>query len=488
MQHMFESIRKKLFLSHIASIIFLVLLVILVFIDLRFLQTQLTQLDSVRNIQKESQQLTLQEEKILLEQNQTALPPLLNNVEKLQTLVSDFETPLRNIFYKEDAKHLQKHLNRYQTLLTSYQGTNSDQLLSLTRDLRTINDEIRKKISQIEERHHDALFETADLVSYTLTWGVLFIVAIAILSAYLVSQLIVSPLHDLERQLKSKKDQNITKLTTTSNDTELQSFVSAFNAMLDKHKAQEKQIRNYEKAKAVGILVSGVAHELNNPLSNISTSAQLLLEDDEPRPELRTQWLMHIDSEIERARKIIRRLLDSVRNQDQILTKISADKLVGDSVTLIHRQLDPTISLDIEDIPDITLCVNHDRFQQVFINLIKNAVDAGAKNIWVFGDKIKRDDLIGNDHICPKGKKPDSKNTDNYFLFTIADDGSGISEDDIPNLFTPFFSTKTAGEGTGLGLYIVNEIVTEHDGCITVKNREENGCEFLILLPIIEDA
>lgn len=487
MQRMLGSIRQKLFFSHIASIAFLALLVLLVFIDLRFLKTQITQTYSVSKIQNEIHQLTLQEERILLIKNNTVLLPLTKHVKRLNELLDTYENNLKNIFNIGKIGQLRKYLIQYQTLLNNHQTTNSNQFLTLARELRGVNDDINKIIGQIETRQHQVLNETSELVSITLIFGVLFIFAIAFLSAILVARHIINPIRNLEKQLNKLSDDKLTQLKTTSNDRELKSFVSQFNLVIDRHKKQEKLLRQHEKSKAVRILVSGVAHELNNPLSNISTSAQLLMEEQNPRPDLQQQWLEHIDSEIERARKIVRRLQDSVQPQEQTLRKVSTTKLVGDSVMLIHRQLDPSISIDIEDIHESTLMIDQDRFQQVFINLIKNAADAGAQNIWVFGDRVKQDDKSLVDLVCENKKDKYAKNFDSYFLFTVVDDGSGIPEENIPNLFTPFFSTKSEGEGTGLGLYIVNEIVSEHDGCISVKNGKESGCEFLILLPIKEE-
>lgn len=485
---MLKSIRRKLLFSHIASLAALLLLVALVVIDLRFLQAQIFQAKPVNDIQATAKKLTLLEENFLLVRQKSALPPLLVSVKKLKKLLSNYQISLKDILHKDEAAKLHQYLNQYETLISDNTFSDEKNLLALTKELRAINGDINRLIESMAARHHNTLEETANLVFGTLSVGVVLIVIITLLSAVLVTRFIVNPLRNLEQQLEAVADKRISKLTTISNDTELLSFVSQFNSMLDKLKAQEKLLRNKEKTTAVGILVSGVAHELNNPLSNISTSAQLLLEEDETRPDLRHEWLTHIDSEIERARRIVRRLLDSVYQQNQPLTNIYSAKLVGDAVTLIHRQLDPEIILDIEDISETLLSVNYERFKQVFINLIKNSVDAGATSIKISGETVNRDDSRINTLICSKEKVDGPKNVDALYLFTITDDGKGIPEEDIPNLFTPFFSTKKSGEGTGLGLYIVNEIITEHDGCITVKNRDEGGCEFRLLLPIVKET
>lgn len=486
-----SSIRKKLFASHSVSILaLLIVIVIVIFIELRYLQIQIPKANSVRIITSAAQQLTFHEENLLLNREESTLTQLRQSLKALQMLVDTNSTSEQNLINEDEAFILHEYLNAYSTTLDGIKNVSkeNDDLLPLTRELRNINNDISNVIDEIESRHHQLLSKTADIVTHTMIIGAIFISAIALLSALFVTRLIVNPLHKLEKQLGDVANQKINKLSTVSKDSELVSFVSQFNTMLDKLRAQEHQLRHHEKAAALGILVSGVAHELNNPLSNISTSAQLLQEEDDSRPELRQQWLSHIDSEIERARKIVRRLLDSVRHQEQPLSELTAAKVVQNAVSLIHRQIDPGIVLDIEDIAETPIHVNHDRFQQIFINLIRNASDAGAKHIWVFGDKITRSDFGFNDLVCADKKTSFSPNIKEFFLFTIADDGSGIPEENIPNLFIPFFTTKTQGDGTGLGLYLVNEIVTEHDGCISVRNREDKGCEFLILLPLDKDA
>jgi signal transduction histidine kinase len=180
----------------------------------------------------------------------------------------------------------------------------------------------------------------------------------------------------------------------------------------------------------------------------------------------------------------VRRLLDSVRQPKQNQQSIRASDLVNSAVLLIHRQIDPSILLHIEDVADTPVKVDRERMQQVFINLIRNAVAAGARNIWVFGESTTWADSSPEDIERVQGELSTVSTADEVMLFTIADDGPGIPEENLPHLFTPFFTTRKEGEGTGLGLYLVEEIIQEHDGCITVENRASEGTQFLIWLPV----
>ena len=233
------------------------------------------------------------------------------------------------------------------------------------------------------------------------------------------------------------------------------------------------------------MLVSGVAHELNNPLSNISTSVQLLLEEHgSTREDQCKQWLSHIDSETERARRIVRRLLDTVRQPTQHMQLLGAASLVRSAVLLIHRLQPHDILLHIENISESMLLVDRDRMQQVFINLIRNATQAGAKNIWITGRETTWQESKPVNTNCLAGDTTGIAQFTHVMLMQVDDDGPGIPPENLPKLFDPFFTTQTGGEGTGLGLYLVEEIINEHQGCIAVDNRPEGGARFTIWLPL----
>jgi len=140
--------------------------------------------------------------------------------------------------------------------------------------------------------------------------------------------------------------------------------------------------------------------------------------------------------------------------------------------------------LHIEDIADGMLLVDRDRMQEVFINLIRNAAHAGATNIWITGRETtwKQAKPVNTSNLA--GDTCGIAQSAQVMLMRIDDDGPGIATDHLPKIFDPFFTTKSGGEGTGLGLYLVEEIINEHRGCIAVENRPEGGARFSIWLPL----
>ena len=236
----------------------------------------------------------------------------------------------------------------------------------------------------------------------------------------------------------------------------------------DERLLQERLLQS-EKMASVGQLVSGVAHELNNPLTGVMGFAQLLLArdlDDLVRSQIQT-----IYGEAERAAKIVQNLLSFARRRKP--TKELADVNALLQRVLELRSYDFTvrnIALDMTlDTKLAKVRLDSDQIQQVFFNLIKNAEQAVT-------DSHKGGRLIISTASMPDGVR-----------VTVADDGPGISPEDQRRIFDPFFTTKEAGQGTGLGLTICYSIVDEHDGRIWMENLPEGGAAFHIDLPIGEE-
>jgi two-component system NtrC family sensor kinase len=230
--------------------------------------------------------------------------------------------------------------------------------------------------------------------------------------------------------------------------------------------AMEAQLIQSEKLAAVGQLVSGVAHELNNPLTSIAGLSEFLLE----QPELRTKDRGHlrvIHEQAERAGRIVRSLLTFARKGTVERGRVDLNEVIRR--TLMLTAYDPvfkdvTIGKDLATIPEV-LGDGH-ALQQIVLNLLNNAAQAVA------GNAPDRPRVI---HV--------STWFDDRVRLRVADSGPGIPDDVVPQLFTPFFTTKQPGQGTGLGLSITYSIIEAHGGRITVDRPANGGAAFLVELP-----
>jgi signal transduction histidine kinase len=264
--------------------------------------------------------------------------------------------------------------------------------------------------------------------------------------------------------------------------------------MLEELDLHRRQVLQSEKLASLGTLASGVAHELNNPLGNISGAAQIALEEiaalpsslPEPaRDELRA-WLTQIDEETERARQIVRILLDYSRRPSQESPPTPLRELLEKCLLLLRPRLpaDDTVSFDIP--ADLLLCIDPQRMQQVFINLIQNALAAGGESVHIRieATAAKPRDWPPTDMATAPSQMLGTQSVAaRAVLIRVCDDGPGIPAERIGQVFDPFFTTRAPGEGTGLGLYIVGEIVQENGGAIAVTSPPGGGACFTLWLP-----
>jgi len=479
------SLRSKILTSYGLSMGAILIFVAIVITDLKYLEDHIIEGKAVDDLYIASQEIRRNEKNLFLYYTPANLEQLREQLDTVHTTLSNEHQAFETIAGQTDLGRLENVLKQYRAQLDRYTALPASARAASQESIRIIGQELSRLTRGMEQKQRGILTETTSIAALTLTLASFAVILFGLFSAMYMVRRVVKPVSQLENQLDQLADGDVQALSQPSNDKEIQSFVFHFNSMLEQLREQQTQLRRNERAAALGVLVSGVAHELNNPLSNISTSTQLLMEDDgTTREELQKQWLSHIDMETDRARRIVRRLLDSVRQPTHDMQHLSAATLVQGAALLIHRLLPQDVFLHIEDIDDGTLLVDRERMQQVFINLIKNAAHAGAHNVWITGREStwKESKPVNSNNLA--GDTTGIAQFTHVMLMRVEDDGPGIPSENMPMLFDPFFTTQSGGEGTGLGLYLVEEIVNEHRGCVTVDNRPEGGARFSIWLPL----
>lgn len=227
--------------------------------------------------------------------------------------------------------------------------------------------------------------------------------------------------------------------------------------------ALHRQLARAEKLAAIGQLVAGVAHELNNPLTSIVGYSELI-SDDIPSGPVR-QRLDKMLREAQRMKRIIENLLRFARQNSLEKKSANLEILLQDVLALreyhLHNHGIEVQVLVEPDLPHVAL--DEDQFKQILLNLLNNSIDALEEND---GKRIRI--KAG----CSHGR----------MLLSFDDNGPGFS--DVNRVFDPFFTTKPVGKGTGLGLSICYGIVKEHGGEIRAENLEPNGARILLELPI----
>ena len=229
-------------------------------------------------------------------------------------------------------------------------------------------------------------------------------------------------------------------------------------------KSLQNQLLQAEKMASVGLLASGLAHELDTPLATISGYCELLAEDIQDERLLGR--IKTISEQIVKCQKTIRNLLDFSRKSDGERKLCNIHHLINNTLALAeHRLIIHKIKLHKtfdEKIP--SLFVDGNQIQQVIFNLVNNAVDALPN-----GGAISIETRVNTETRSVE--------------IVFEDNGIGISRENQKYIFTPFFTTKEPGKGTGLGLSICNNIVSAHNGKITVESWVGSGTRFVISLP-----
>lgn len=281
-----------------------------------------------------------------------------------------------------------------------------------------------------------------------------------------VAQKIIRPLRIIEESTLRIGRGDFRPLTILETHDETQRVFDAFNHMIAELERRQDQLLQAEKLSSLGTLTSGIAHQLNNPLNNISTSCQILLEEfEQADPEFLRHMLTNIEQEVHRARDTVRGLLEFSRMKEFCLAPTSLADVVDRSISLISSHVPAGVRI-IRDIPQgLTLSMDGQRMQQVFLNLIENAIHA-------------MEDAAGEIKISAAVPEDGGD-----ILISVADTGKGIADADIGRIFDPFFTTKDAATGTGLGLSVVYGILEKHGGSISVESTEGRGTCFTMHLP-----
>jgi signal transduction histidine kinase len=279
-----------------------------------------------------------------------------------------------------------------------------------------------------------------------------------------VSKAILGPLGRVQEATRSIARGTFVPLAVREDGDEIQQVFVALNSMVEELKKRQTQLVQAQKLSSIGTLASGIAHQLNNPLNNISTSAQILAEETGGQNDFADKMMRNITQETLRARDIVKGLLEFSRHKDFAPAPCNLREVLESAVRLVSGQLGPRIAVDIRVPDDVTLYLDRQRFQEALLNLIINSIQA-------IGDA---DGAITITTSREAGHK----------VLTISDNGPGMSPDTLQRIFDPFFSTKEVGQGTGLGLYIVYGIIEEHQGTIRVDSAPGKGTSFIIRLPL----
>jgi signal transduction histidine kinase len=294
---------------------------------------------------------------------------------------------------------------------------------------------------------------------------------------------------------------------------DMDQFINSVNRVLEKKTLSEnliartQQLLQAEKMATVGVLSTGIAHEINNPTTFIRTNLQLMSEyikrmeprmdnlgDPKNAESVRNILLNEFPDMIRDAIKgteRIQKIVSGIKHyahmgDDSFDEDVDIREVITQSINLVRTKLRKDISIT-ENYLNIREIKGHfSKLEQVFVNMLINAADAiNDKTVKrrAAGDR-EYAGLIDVSATVIDGDEFNGERTPDFLILTFYDNGGGIPDDKINRVFDPFFTTKAVGVGTGLGLYISYEIIKQHGGEITVQSDPANGTAFIIRLPM----
>ena len=398
-------------------------------------------------------------------------------VDKLENLALKNIKLLSNLMNRESFNELWDSVTEYKEKMQEFRALNArigkDPALAAERPqledkIRSFGKWLTLQAEATSKTERDKIRSLLKTTGTFLFFSVpVFVLLCIILAAYLGHD-VVSSLKILEEHTKRISKGDFTLNPVQVADAEINTLLKAFNRMTNELKTRQRQLVQSEKLASLGTLLSGVAHELNNPLSNVSSSAQILAEEiEDPDIEFKKNLLDQILEQSDRARDIVRSLLEFSRMRDFTRQEILLKDLFEKTIILLRGQMSGQIEVVLDIPEDLKVWADKQRMQQVFLNLIKNAVDVLGDDgrIWISCRSIS------------KGK------TNREIEILIEDNGPGIPPEILDKIFDPFFTTKDVGHGSGLGLFIVHDIIEMHGGSLRIDSRPGEGTTFIIWLP-----
>ena len=309
-----------------------------------------------------------------------------------------------------------------------------------------------------------------------------FIGIIIIVLAILLSRKITDPIHALINAVQKIGKGDLSQPIRIESKHEIKTLANEFEFMRRKlqesytdleAKIEERskalreaqfQISHQEKMASMGLLAAGIAHEIGNPLTSISSMAQIIRR--KVKDEQIAEYLNTILMNINRISKIVRELVDFARPSSYETSYVNVNRLIENAVNIVKydrraKRIELQLKLSSE-LPELFIVA--DQLLQVFINILINAVDALTEK----NPLIEIRTYLKNEHI--------------YIEFQ--DYGIGIPKENISKIFEPFFTTKKVGKGTGLGLSVSYGIITNMNGAIEVHSEVGKGSTFIIKLPV----
>ncbi|MBI4653831.1 MAG: HAMP domain-containing protein [Nitrospirae bacterium] len=479
-------IREKLLLAFGFYMFLAVLGGLFTYNELRTITKRLIFVEIADDITNTFLEVRRHEKNFLLFKDKDSLPELKNNLGIFKKNIDSIEIEIVKELGRSNYEMMKKAIAEYEHMVNKV--AEDFKLQDSIDTMRLRAREIQSFTETFSKKERADINKRLKLSFNLLSFALLTVIILGAIVNIKLARGIATPIRRLEEitkkiaagdfsvRIEIKGKDEIASLESSVNIMEdrLQDTMRAFEFAIERLHEKQAQLVETEKLATLGKFAAGVAHEINNPLAIINEKAGLIkdvieLSADFPNRDKFLNILNSISDSVNRCRVITHRILGFARKTDVATETINLNNLIGEVLEFIEKELlFKSIHLEInlaENLPELE--GDTVQLEQVFLNIIKNAIDAVEK-----GGLIKISTNIKNE------------NTVRAF---IEDNGHGIPEGILKHIFEPFFTTKVRGKGTGLGLSITYGIIKRLGGDILVKSEVNKGTTFTVEIPVKSD-
>jgi signal transduction histidine kinase len=466
-----KTIRSQVIMVFSACFLFMAMMIVVNYSNFSRLTGAMQFFELSEDINDTITEMRRYEKNFFLSQEAFSYEENLTFTNRLTMMLSREKTNLIEAIGENNYQRFIKYVQEYSKLMEELRKTPWKEgcCVELQSQIRRISQDLLLFADQLvstERREVDRRLQRM-IPLPVINLGILILLLVFVV--FFITEMIIRPLARITReseQIALGAHLRITPFGQPGN--EIHRLVSAVNHMMGELGSRQEQLLQSRKIAAVGTLTSGIAHELNNPINNMSLLLESLIEDGESmsRSE-RVQLYEEAMDQTDRASETVKNLLEFSRASHPRMEEVFLQELVAKTARLVNNELQlHNIKFSKKTsgaLPSIR--VDRSGIQQVLLNLFINSIQAMPK-----GGELK---VITRLHDTFKEVRID-----------VEDTGEGISTDQLNNIFDPFFTTKKEGEGTGLGLSVSYSIIKKHGGRIEVQSIPGQGACFSIFLPL----
>ncbi|MBW1735982.1 MAG: HAMP domain-containing protein [Deltaproteobacteria bacterium] len=468
-----KTIKGKITTFFVFCLILVGVLTILYYENTMSLRRKLAIIENFDDLLNNTLELRRYEKNLIYYHDVTSLDESVYYLFRIEDASKRFEDDMIRVVGSDDCERFQQTLIAYKKNLernmSLVKSGNSDVDEEEIRTKGKVLVDIAQKLIRLKRKRIDQALSHSLVISMASLGAFIILILIVF---HLVSRGILKPLSLVRRATEQVARDTFTPIAYQEDKKdEISRLIGAFNRMANELETRQEQLLQSRKLASIGTLTSGIAHELNNPINNISLTAETLKYGyNEMGPEEIDELLQDILVQADRASQVVKNLLEFSRTEKPYLRELDLKEVVNKTIKLIKNQVMISGVELATDLPERLPSVKGKRqdLEQAFLNVLVNAIQAMPG-----GGKLSIRMIAG---------------IDGYIRTDISDTGIGIKPSDMAHIFDPFFTTKEVGKGTGLGLSLVYGIIRTHGGYIEVKSEVNKGTTFSIFLPIAEEG